>query len=111
MSCFHRLWLPPKAIGLHLLHKLYETSGWASGYSTFRQEASGYRCKYFKQYLPSDWCSLACDSHVIRAVWTHATIEEIEAEKSVIEEQAVSNCLLYWKRLFLSSKFCSSTFN
>ncbi|AQK78241.1 Ribosome-recycling factor chloroplastic [Zea mays] len=31
---------------------------------------------------------IACHSHVIRAVLTHATIEEIEAEKSLIEDQA-----------------------
>jgi len=36
---------------------------------------------------------------------THATIEEIEAEKSVIEEQAVSNCRLYLKGPFVWSGF------
>lgn len=46
-----------------------------------------------------------CDSHVIRAVLTHATIEEIEAEKSLIEDQAVSNHkLCIFRKALLSAR-------
>lgn len=58
-----------------------------------------------------DQSSLACDSHVIRAVLTHATIEEIEAEKSLIEDQAVCTVYSVLGRHFCLVWFCTSHFN
>jgi ribosome recycling factor len=45
---------------------------------------------YFSHVYLLAWINVHWSgSHVIRAVLTHATIEEIEAEKSLIEGQAV----------------------